>query len=213
MKLYTHSPSPNCIKVVAVANYLGFELEQVEIEPHSGFCRSSEFLSKNPNGLLPTLEDGARTLWESNAILYYLGHNSPLFPKDAWQQAECWRWMCWSMCHWAPAIKPMMYQRMVEPMIHHREPDLTALAQAEASFHPLAAILEHHLARQPGWVLGEDLSLADFALGAYLVYHEAASIPLESYPYVRAWYQQLHVLPAWQKALPQDFPQPLSAAK
>jgi glutathione S-transferase len=52
------------------------------------------------------------------------------------------------------------------------------------------------------WVLGE----ADFSLGAHLVYHQAAYIPLESYPYVRAWYERLHTLPAWQKALPHDFP-------
>jgi len=204
LKLYTHSPSPNCIKVAAVAHSLGFEMEQIEMEPHSGACRSASFLAKNPNGLLPTLEDGQHILWESNAILFYLAHNSPLYPTDSWGQAECWRWMCWSMCHWAPALKPLMYQRMVAPMIHHQAPDQAALAAAEAAFHPLARILEDHLASQDMWILGEQLSLADFALGAYLVYHEPASIPLEDYPYVRAWYERLHALPAWQKALPQE---------
>jgi glutathione S-transferase len=95
-----------------------------------------------------------------------------------------------------------MYQRIVAPMIHHQQPDQEVLAEAEAAFHPLARILEAHLAHQDRWILGEHLSLADFALGAYLVYHELACIPLEDYPYLRAWYQRLHALPAWQKALP-----------
>ena len=208
MKLYTHTPSPNCIKVAAVAYSLGYSLELIEMEPHSGACRTPEFLAKNPNGLLPTLDDGEHTLWESNAILFHLGHNSPLYPTDPWGQAECWRWMCWGMCHWAPALKPLLYERMVAPMVHHSEPNQTAIAAAEAAFHPLARILEYHLARQDMWMLGEQLSLADFSLGAHLVYHQAAYIPLESYPYVRAWYERLHALPAWQKALPHDFPLP-----
>ena len=208
MKLYTHTPSPNCIKVAAVAYHQGYTLELIEMEPHSGACRTPEFLAKNPNGLLPTLDDGEHTLWESNAILFHLGHNGPLYPTDPWLQAECWRWMCWSMCHWAPTLKPLMFERMVAPLIHHQEPNQAAIASAEAAFHPLARILEHHLARQDMWVLGEQLTLADFALGDYLVYHEAAQIPLESYPYVRAWYERLHSLPAWQKALPHDFPLP-----
>lgn len=204
MKLYTHGPSPNCIKVMAVANYLGIALEAVEVEPHSGECRSPEFRAKNPNGLLPTLEDDGYFLWESNAIIVYLAHkagSTELLPTDLKGQSELWRWMCWGMCHWAPAIRPLLFERMVQPMIHKQPTNQEAVVSAEAGFRPFAAILEQHLETRP-YLLGEGLSLADFSLGAYLVYADLAGIPLADFPGIQSWYARLAALPAWQKSLP-----------
>lgn len=204
MKLYTHSPSPNCIKVTALAHYLQLPLELVELEPHAGACRSPEFLAKNPNGLLPTLEDDGYCLWESNAILVYLAQKAQAFdllPTEPRQQAEFWRWMCWGMCHWAPALKPFMFEHIVQPLIHHRPADQEAIARAETAFHPLARILDDHLSGKQ-YLLGENLGLPDFSLGAYLVYSHLAHVPLEAYGHIAAWYERLAALPAWQKALP-----------
>ncbi len=208
MKLYTHSPSPNCIKVMAVAHYLQIPLEEVEMEPHSGACRSHNFLKKNPNGLLPTLEDGDYYLWESNAILVYLAQKAgatTLLPTDLKGQAELWRWMSWGMCHWGPAIRPLMYEWMVQPLIHHRPTDHAAVDRAVANFHPLARILDEHLSENLH-MLGEALTLADFSLGSWLAYTEMARIPLADYPAITSWHKGLAALPAWQKALPKMQP-------
>ena len=208
MKLYTHSPSPNCIKVMAVAHHLGIALEEVEMEPHSGSCKKPEYLAKNPNGLLPTLEDEGYCLWESNAIIVYLARKfeaTTLFPTDPLGQAELWRWMSWGMCHWTPAIRPLLYERMVQPLIHRQPTNQAAVDKAEAAFHPLARLLQDHLSSRE-FLLGTNLTLADFALGVYLVYSQMAQIPLTDYPAIQAWYGRLASLPGWQKALPKMQP-------
>lgn len=201
MKLYTHSPSPNCIKVAAAAHYLGLSLEQVEMEPHSAALKSEEFLRKNPNGLLPTLEDGDYTLWESNAILIYLAQKSqhPQFlPQSA---VEMWRWMSWGMCHWAPVLRTFMYEYMVQPLIHRQPTNTEAVARASKTFSSLAAILESHLQKN-SYMLGDTLTLVDFSLGVYLVYHKMSHVPLGDFPGLLAWYESLERLPAWQAAMP-----------
>ena len=38
-----------------------------------GIVGTSDYLEKNPNGTIPTISDGGFVLWESNAIVQYLG--------------------------------------------------------------------------------------------------------------------------------------------
>ncbi len=206
MRLFTHPPSPNCIKVMAVANQLGLTLEQVSMDPVD--CKKPDYLARNPNGKVPTLQDDDYVLWESNAIMVYLaqkvrGHS--LVPRTARNRVELWRWMCWSMEHWNPATRVFLYERMVRPMILGQASDEGALLRAEAAFHPLAAILNRHLAGKT-FVLGPKLSLVDFALAANLVYARMARIPLEPYPGIRAWYDRIAALPSWQEAIPEMVP-------
>ena len=52
----------------------------------SGETRSADFLAKNPNGKIPTLEEDGFVLWELPAILKYLAAKHPesgLDGKDA----------------------------------------------------------------------------------------------------------------------------------
>lgn len=201
MKLYTHTPSPNCIKVAAAAQYLGIPLESVEMEPHSQQCKTPEYLAKNPNGLVPTLEDGELVVWESNAILVHLAQkagNSAFLPTDPTSQVELWRWMSWGMCHWAPTLRVFMYEHMVQPLIHHQPGDEAAVARAEKTFHGLAGILESQLQGR-NFLLGEQVTVADFSLGPYLIYHGLARIPMADYPNLSAWYERLTQLPGWPK--------------
>jgi glutathione S-transferase len=52
------------------------------------------------------------------------------------------------------------------------------------------------------WVTGDALTVADFALAAWLVWAEPAGLPLDDCPDIVAWYGRLLDLPAWRKALP-----------
>jgi len=84
VKYYYHPASPNCRKVTAVIDYLGFQAEHIVVDLPKGEQMSPEFLAINPNGRVPTLVDGNRTLWESNAIIIYLAEKaaSDMWPDD-----------------------------------------------------------------------------------------------------------------------------------
>ena len=72
-------------KVCAVAKYLKAPVEYVYVDPLKGELRSPGYLALNPNGKVPTLTDGERTLWEADAIMCALAAqmNSDLWPHDA----------------------------------------------------------------------------------------------------------------------------------
>lgn len=88
MRLYGDLRSGNCYKVWLLARWLELPLEWVEVDIQAGDTRTPAFLAMNPNGKIPALEIGqGDTLAESNAILFYLGQGSALWPTDPRQQA------------------------------------------------------------------------------------------------------------------------------
>jgi DNA-binding transcriptional ArsR family regulator len=89
--------SPNCRKVLAVANRTGTALEKVNVDLLKGEQRKPEFLAVNPMGRVPVLVDGDFRLWESNAIMQYLAGRakSDLWPDDPRARADIARWQFW----------------------------------------------------------------------------------------------------------------------
>ena len=81
------------------------------------------------------------------------------------------------------------------------EPDPKALAQAAELFHQDAAVLDQHLAAHP-YLVGDTLTLADFAVVAPLFLAERAKMPLENYGNIRSWFAKQAALPAWRETAP-----------
>src|SRR4051812_5277992 len=108
MKLYGNALSPRYRRVAIAAAELGLPIELVELNLPKGENRSREYLARNPMGKIPTLEeDDGWALWESCAILVYLGEKHPerrLLPTDARGRADSLRWMFWSAAHLDPAV-------------------------------------------------------------------------------------------------------------
>jgi glutathione S-transferase len=88
--LYELKDSPHARKVRLLAAELGIPLEKVPCDPRIGSTRTREFLARNPNGRVPTLDDDGFVLYESPAILNYLAAKRPdraLAGSDAKAQA------------------------------------------------------------------------------------------------------------------------------
>ena len=206
MKLYTLPMSPNSIKVVALAALLGQEVQLIPVDNHKGENRTPEYLSKNPNGLMPTLEDeDGYCLWESNAILQYLcdkAGNTEMLPVRGRPAAEAAKWMGWSAAHWGPALRPFLFERLVKKMMGKGDPDPAEIAKAEEALKKCGPVLEAQLSKH-AFVLGEKLGVPDLVLAAPLVYMEAAQFPMQPFPHILAWYAKISALPQWQSALPQ----------
>ncbi len=62
-----------------------------------------------------------------------------------------------------------------------------------------ASILNAMLQKRE-WLCGDEITVADLTVGAYLVYAEAAGIPLDEYPHLRLWWSRLRRRPAWATA-------------
>jgi glutathione S-transferase len=208
MKLYGFPPSPNTWKVRAVAAHLGaaLELELVDLTKP----RTPEYLAINPSGRTPTLVDGDFTLSESSAIMQYIAGRSPntLWPNDAHARADITRWQCWQLAHFgAESCQPLIFQRLVKKILNLGPPDEAAVAKGTEAFNRDARLLDAHLSKHP-YLVGNAVTLADFAVAAMLFYAKEAELPLAPYSHLRDWFGRVSALPAWRDTAPA----PVSAA-
>jgi len=203
MKLYGFPPSPNTWKVRATAHQLGIPLELEIVDLTKRAQREPKYLALNPTGRTPTLVDGELALWESSAIMQYLGdkQKSPLWPDDARTRADIMRWQSWHLQHWSRGTGTFLFENAVKPALKIGEPDPKALAQAAELFHQDAAVLDQHLAAHP-YLVGDTLTLADFAVVAPLFLAERGKMPLENYGNIRSWFAKQAALPAWRETAP-----------
>jgi glutathione S-transferase len=204
MKLYGFPPSPNTWKVRAFAQQIGAPLQLEFVDLTKGQQRSEVYLALNPCGRTPVLVDGDFALWESNAIMQYLGAKvkTPLWPEDARTRADIMRWQSWQLAHWQPSIVPMIAENVIKAQILKAgEPDQAVIAKATEAFHKEAPVLDAHLARH-SHLVGDILTLADFAVAAPLFHAERAKVPLQNYGNIRRWLGEQTAMPAWRETAP-----------
>ena len=203
MKLYCFPASPNSWKVRAFAHQIGVPLELEIVDLTRGEQRKPEYLALNPTGRAPTLVDGDFKLWESAAIMQYLGckTKTALWPEDARSRADIMRWQSWHLQHWSRASQTFIFENVVKPLLKIGEPDQKVLAQTTEMFHQEGAVLEKHLQAHP-YLVNDTLTLADFTVVAPLFFAEPAKMPLEKYGNIKRWFGKQAALPAWQDTAP-----------
>ncbi|TAN04532.1 MAG: glutathione S-transferase family protein [Rhodanobacteraceae bacterium] len=189
-------------KVCAVAKYLQSPIEYVYVDVGRGEHKTPGYLALNPNGQVPTLVDDGYTLWESAAIMCHLAarSDSGLWPQDA-RQCDVLRWLSWDLARVYPCAGELYFQYIIKPRFALGEADPAAVEHATDAWRRCAAILDDHL-RGRRWLVGDALSVADFAVAVTLPYAERAHIPLDDYPSIRRWHERLNELEAWREPFP-----------
>ncbi|CAG7856239.1 glutathione S-transferase [biofilm metagenome] len=202
MKLYHFPLSPNSRKVVAVLHHLKLDCDLEQVDLGKGAQLSAEFLKLNPNHMIPTLVDGDFVLWESNAILQYLCSKVPgntLFPPNPRSQADINRWLFWQSSHFGSACGLMVFEHVIKKVFMQQDAEMAEVAKGEERFHRFADVLEKHLESRD-WLVGNELTLADFSVASFLALAEMAHYPMSPYVEVKRWYQSIEKLPAWQSS-------------
>jgi glutathione S-transferase len=209
MKLY-YAKVLNPRKVCAVAQYLNSPVEYVYVNLGRGETASPEFLKVNPNGKVPVLTDGDLTLWESDAIICHLARKagSDLWPADDADKIEVLRWSSWNANHFTRATGALYFEHVIKSMFGMGDPDPAEVDPAMADFHKFARVLDDHLTGRQ-FLIGDDLSVADFAVAVSLPYAGQMKLPLGDYPQIARWHDRLNELPAWRNPFP---PSPAKAA-
>lgn len=203
MKLY-YFDTLNPRKVCAVARYLNSPVEFVYTNLGKGEHKTDRFLAINPNGKVPALEDGDLKLWEANAIMCHLAGvaGSDLWPQNPEQQIEVMRWLTWNSEHFTRYAGELYFQYLIKPRFNLGDVDNAAVEEATGYVRKYAGILDQHLSNRK-FLVGEKLTIADFAVAVTLPYAEEAHIPLAEFPNVVRWHDRLNELPAWREPFPQ----------
>jgi glutathione S-transferase len=203
MRLYHHPASSSSRRVMLAAVHMGTPLELTEVSLMSPEDRRR--LEKlNPNNKLPVLQDSEFTLWESCAIMQYLAdrtYGQTLYPDNILTRADINRWMLWACQHFSPALGVIVYERIWKGLTGKGGPDADAVERASGQVAQFAAVLDRHLSGRT-WVVADQLSLADFALAAPLMYVEQAGLPVTEFANLMAWHQRVRQLDAWRQTEP-----------
>ena len=185
--------SHNVKKVVWLADELGLSYRRHDVG--GAFGMNDAYLAKNPNALIPTIEDGDLVLWESNAILRYLAARhggDALWPGDPVQRALADRWMDWQFGY-AEAQRPA-FVGLVRQSPEQRDAD--AIERATNACGRLMAILDAALSTQP-WLSGATFGLGDIPMGVYAHTFFALGLARAPVAHVADWYERLKARPGY----------------
>lgn len=184
LKVYGMSFSGNCYKVKLLLEHLQRPYQWQEVDIMTGATRTSDFLTMNPNGKVPTLElEPGKYLPESNAILYYLAQETPYFPTDSFAQADVLRWMFFEQYSHEPYIAVARFVQQMLPENHPRQAELPKLR--EKGYGALQ-VMEQHLSNHD-YCVENRYSIADIALFAYTHVAADGGFDLGEFPAIRGW--------------------------
>jgi glutathione S-transferase len=198
LKLWGHVRSINVQKVLWALSELGLEYERIDAGGSFGKVREPDYLALNPNGLVPTLEDGSAVLWESNAIVRYLFTKygaSPLQPIDLAARARADAWTDWKTTTLWPHVRALLVQLVRTP---EEKRDRAAIDAAQQAAQTALAILDRELAKQP-YVAGAHFTWGDIAVGAATQRWQNLPLSKPTYSALNAWYLRLKTRPGFQQ--------------
>ncbi len=188
LHLWGRLSSINVRKVVWAVQELGLTAQRTDAGGHFGLVTEPDYLGKNPNGMVPLLEDGDTTLWESNVIVRYLCARhaaGTLYPEALPARFAAEMWMDWQQTTLNPAGRDAFIQLIRAPAAQR---DLAAIERSVMATLPLLDLLDAHLARQP-FMAGDSFTMADIPVACEIHRWYGLPLPRALRPHLDAWYQ------------------------
>jgi glutathione S-transferase len=190
IKIWGRNNSINVQKVLWCCDELNIPYQRVDAGLQPGDLDTKAYRALNPNGLVPTIEDGKFVLWESNAILRYLAAKhavDPFWPTSLETRASADRWMDWYIGTLWMHMRPMFLQLIRCPP---NQRDQSIIDASHEKTLAALKILDAQLGTDP-FVAGAAFTIGDIPVGAAA--HRWMSLPIERpvLPHVESWYARL----------------------
>ncbi len=190
LKIWGRNTSSNVQKVMWALAELGIANERIDVGGSFGKNKEPAYLAMNPNGLVPTLQDGDFLLWESNTIVRYLAREhgaGTLEPKDAKTRAIASQWMDWQLTVAGPAISPVFWGLIRTPP---EKRDQAAIDDGKTKTTDAMKMLDARLAKA-AFVAGDAFSMGDIPVGV-MAYRFRKLVPERPpLPNLDRWYASL----------------------
>ncbi|EPS69720.1 hypothetical protein M569_05047 [Genlisea aurea] len=206
IKIHGNPFSPATQRVLVCLAEKEIEHEFVVIDLMKGEHKAQQFLTLNPFGQVPALEDGDLKLFESRAINQYLANQygskgTELVPKDAKKQALTAVWSEVEAHPFDAAAIGLSKELIVKPMFG----GAADKAVVEENKEKLAKVLDVYEARLSAskYLGGDSFSLADLnhipSLNA--LFTTEIKAVFEARPRVNAWAVDILGRASWKKVL------------
>jgi len=205
MKLYFHPVSTVSRPVVQFCIDAGIDYEPVVVDLMTGEHLGESYKALNPNGLVPTLEDGDFRMTESSAILKYLADKagSPAYPKDLKQRARVNELMDWFNTGFYREYGYHLIYPQLFP--HHKRPSddaqqATLAWGKERAEAALKILNDRYLGDGRKFLCGDTPTIADYFGASLVTLGELCGNAFANYPNVERWLNAMKALPSWDKA-------------
>jgi glutathione S-transferase len=184
MHLFDNLDSGNGYKVRLLLAQLGISYRWTNLDLDKGETRKPEFLRRNPNGRIPTLElDDGTNLAESNAILWYLAEGTQFVPNDRVSRAQVLQWMFFEQYSHEPYVAT---PRFIVKHLDAAHPRVAELPERLAKGRAALTVMDGHLAKRRFFV-ADQYTIADIALYAYTHVADEGGHDLSPYRHINAW--------------------------
>lgn len=204
MQLHGYFRSSAAYRVRIALNLKKIDYNQVIVNLLSNDQRSSEYLQKNPQGLIPFLEAEDGGLGQSLAIMEWLESMYPepsLLPGSPWEQAQI-RSLSYAV---ACDIHPLNNLRVLNYLKNQLNTDDHAKQAWYAHWIQTGFdALEKQVGKQ--FCLGENPTMADVCLIPQVYNALRFQVPVEKYPNILSIYEHCNTLPAFIEARPDNQP-------
>ncbi|XP_062210793.1 probable glutathione S-transferase GSTF1 [Phragmites australis] len=207
VKVFGMARSGNVARVLVCLEEVGVEYEVVNMDFAAGEHKGPEHLARNPFGQIPAFQDGELILFESRAISrhvlrkYKTGDVDLLREDNLEDSAAVDIWLEVEVHQYKPAVYPIVYQHLIVPM-RGGTPDQKLIAECIEKTKKVLEVYESRLSKFK-YLAGDFFSLADlshFPITYYFMRTPYASV-LDSYPSVKAWWEDLMSRPAVQRVV------------
>jgi glutathione S-transferase len=190
LKVWGRRNSLNVQKVMWIIGELELEHQHINVGGAFGGLNTPEYLALNPHGKIPVIEHDGVVVWESQAILRYLGAvfgEGSLWSADPAQRAVADGWLDWSQTTLQPAFIDLFFGFYRTP---EAQRDAGRIERATVQCAKLYGLLDQQLAQRP-YLGGDTLTLADFAAGTTVFRYFNMGAERPPLPNVEHWFERL----------------------
>ena len=176
--------TPNGKKISIMLEEIGFEYFITKINIGKDEQFNPEFRKISPFSKIPVIRDGDISIFESGAILIYLGEKSGKFYETK-ERLSINQWLMAQMAY----VGPMLGQHH---QFHHYNPGKSEFGE-ERYFKIAKRIYEDLNDRlgQSEYLAGNNYSIADIATFPWIARHEWHDIGLKNFKNLTRWYESI----------------------
>lgn len=200
--IYYHAPQSSAVRTTWALEELGVPCERQLVNLAARGTRQAWFLEKNPNGKVPVLEVDGVPLFESTAILLYLGEeygvDAGLYPPPGIQRGLVYQWMVWAQATLSEAVQ--RYGRNVSPFVPEEQKNARAAEVARQDVDAALGVLDGALGGRQHLV-GQTFSFADLATAGFLGWLEFMGLSYRQWPHVSDWATRCQARPAYRRSI------------
>jgi glutathione S-transferase len=197
--LYDHPASGNALKPRILLRQLELPFERVTVDLFKGETRSPEHFGRNPDGRVPVLElDTGEHIAESGAILLHLAEGTPLLPTPGLTRTRVHQWLFFEQDRVEAELGYARFLRLSGR--HEREPEVFA-NRLERGRDALEALERGLAAGGAAFVAGDDYTIADIALYAYVHCAADAGAEPRRHAQIAAWLDRVEDTPRFENDL------------